>query len=270
MAGRLDLTDEAVMCRSLEAERGGDHPFGVYLLDPGDERSELGRVLERDVLLEFFDNTEDVLDREYRPYDDASRFIVLVDHEQSTVAGAVRIIEGGTPCGLKSIRDACRPDSWGLSPADFRSQDPLLDDRSSVTWDIATLGVRAAYRGEPHNSFYSASMLHATYWWSLLTGVEAWVAVIDEAVLALLHSVSVPLERVCGKPPLEYLGSSRSVLCYLRIDTFRRLLREKSESPVEALVLNGAGFRDVVSFPEIVLTAVEDGTRTAAEASDAV
>jgi hypothetical protein len=79
-------------------------PFGVYVLESGDPSSALARQVERDVFLEFFGNTVDMLDAEYRAYDAASTFLCVIDHERRVTAGMIRLISP-SPAGFKTLHD---------------------------------------------------------------------------------------------------------------------------------------------------------------------
>ncbi|HVN50080.1 MAG TPA: hypothetical protein VMT43_01540, partial [Acidimicrobiales bacterium] len=79
-------------------------PFGVYVLDADQPEAELARAVEREVLDEFFTNSPELLEREYGPYESASTFLCVVDHEQRAPAGMIRIIRPGD-AGLKSVHD---------------------------------------------------------------------------------------------------------------------------------------------------------------------
>ncbi len=267
MSGRLNLTDEAAMCDSLRAERDTDRPYGVYLVRPGDERGDLGRMVEQEVFLEFFGNTPTLLEAEYRPYDPASQFLLLVDHDEQRAAGAMRIIQGAQSSGLKSIRDATLPDTWNLSLAELRAEHPLLDETREQLWDLATLGIRSNYRGPATGYLCSTALYHGLYWWSLIDRIEAWIAVLDENVLQALFLVNAPFKRVLDRPPLTYLGSPESSLVYLITAEIRAALRAGGDNWIEGPVLRGEGLHDLVSFPDIVLTAVQDASRTDSEAT---
>ena len=64
----------------IEREGRGETPFGFYIIRSNDPAAELGRAVEREVFLEFFGNTPDMLHDEYDPYEGNSLFLVLVDH----------------------------------------------------------------------------------------------------------------------------------------------------------------------------------------------
>src|SRR5690606_40194536 len=105
-----------------------------------------------DVFLEVFGNTAELLEREYGPFERASRFLVVLDHETLRPAGACRMIEP-SPAGNKTVEDVGRV--WGLPLLGASAGGhPLAED----AWDVATLAVHADYRGERTDSVISAAL----------------------------------------------------------------------------------------------------------------
>ena len=64
-------------------------PFGLYIVPSADPAAELARDVERVVFKEFFDNSPELLDEEYAPYDAGSVFFVVLDHALRTPAGSM-------------------------------------------------------------------------------------------------------------------------------------------------------------------------------------
>src|SRR5690349_17152295 len=85
-------------------------PYGLYLLPADDPAAELARAVERSVFFEFFGNTPDLLADEYGPFEPASRFLLVLDHEMMRPAGTCRLIEP-TAAGNKTVTDLDRV--WG-------------------------------------------------------------------------------------------------------------------------------------------------------------
>ena len=82
----------------------GHTGFGVYVLRSDEPAAELARHVEREVFLEFFGNTPELLAAEYGPYESASVFICVIDHVLRQPAGVMRIIVPSA-CGAKSLHD---------------------------------------------------------------------------------------------------------------------------------------------------------------------
>ena len=103
-------------------------PFGTYVFAADEPGAALARAVEREVFLETFGDTPEVLDAEYAQYDDASVFFVVVDHRRRVPAGMMRVITP-SPAGFKSLDDLLP--AWGVPPHDaLRSVD--------TSWDLAT------------------------------------------------------------------------------------------------------------------------------------
>ena len=56
------------------------------------------------MFLEAFGNTADQLAEEYRPYEQSSFFICVLDHLRSLPAGVMRVLQP-SPAGFKSLKD---------------------------------------------------------------------------------------------------------------------------------------------------------------------
>ena len=126
----------------VRADRG-DTPFGLYVFDSDQPESSLARDIEQAVFYETFGNTPDLLAAEYGPYDDASFFLCVIDHERRRPAGMIRVI-APSPLGFKSLDDLAR--RWDRPFDELAAQHALAVDLDSL-WDLATLGVDREYRG---------------------------------------------------------------------------------------------------------------------------
>jgi hypothetical protein len=201
-----------------------DTPFGVYVLESGDPSSALARQVERDVFLEFFGNTVDMLDAEYRAYDAASTFLCVIDHERRVTAGMIRLISP-SPAGFKTLHDL---DSiWGLPTAELARPEQVGLDTSSL-WDLATLAVARDYRAAASSGLVSMALYQAVNMLGHAHGIRWATAVMDMVVLDLINSAwRRPFTGVPGADPRRYL-----------------------DPPTHAILFEGRGLESTVSTPQ--------------------
>lgn len=173
------LIDDLIERKGRDVEKH----YGVYVLEANDPASKLARSLEAEVFGAFFNNDPDLMTREYSAYEEASTFLLVVDHEGKKAAGVMRLI-GNSPAGFKSLVDL--PRYWGGHYGEPVQLDQLeaengLDgwDMDKV-WDIATLGVQENYQKK---TLTSAVLFHSVYQLSLAAQKENWVAILDKNVL---------------------------------------------------------------------------------------
>ncbi len=223
------------------------------MLGPDDEFTGLARAVEADVFGEVFGDEEEVLREEYGPYEPASSFILVVDHEHGEAVGAMRIIRD-SPRGLKAIDDFATYPAWNVSIADIERYHGFRFD-PAVTSEVSTIAVRASYRNSASGSLASFALYHALYRDALIRNERRWFAVLDDVVLGLLHSLGTPFEAVCGLPSTPYLGSAATTPTTCDIDAVRRGMRD-TDRRLMTMILDGVDLHDVVSFPDVVLDSV--------------
>lgn len=192
------VTDSAV---DLLRPDDGIRPerYSVHSVPATHPAAELGREIEREVFAETFGNTRAQLESEYRPYDNASVFLLAVDRHLSEAVGVMRIIVPSV-AGHKSVLDLARG-PWHENHLDVLARTPGAP-RLEATWDIATLAVPRRHRG--FGRIVSRSLMsvfaHATHA-SLATGAPAryWVSMLDLPVLELI-------QRTWHRPFLPWAG----------------------------------------------------------------
>jgi hypothetical protein len=228
--------------------------YGLYILPSWDPAAELARSVEREVFLEFFGNTPELLAEEYGPFEAASLFMLVLDHERHRPAGACRIIQPAA-CGNKTVKDVERV--WGLplrgASRDVRSLVP-------AAWDVATLAVRSDYRGRRTDGLVSAALFQSITMLMATSGVRWVTATLDMVVLDLV-------QRQCGEPfmpfpgaePRAYLDSPLSLPVYCDGDRYQHRLAA-SDPPLHEFLFGGVGLEALVSSPrwapELLATAV--------------
>jgi hypothetical protein len=205
------VTDRAALLLEPDSQRGSER-YSVHSVAAAHPAAELGREIEREAFAEAFGNTREQLADEYRPYDDASVFLIAIDRHLRQAVGTMRIIVPSV-AGPKSVLDLAR-EPWHedhLSVLARTPGAPALED----TWDIATLAVPRRHRAL--GRIVSRSLMdvfaHATYA-SLETGSPAryWVAMLDLHVLDLIQRTwNRPFRPWTGVPVGSYLDSPASL-----------------------------------------------------------
>ena len=233
----------------------GHTGLGVYVLRSADPAAELARHVEREVFLEFFGNTPELLAAEYGPYESASMFICVVDHVLRQPAGVMRIIVP-SPRGRKSLHDL--ESRWGHSVDDVMARSGIDLDRSAL-WDVATLAVRSEYRGAASGGLVSLGLFQALAMLGPRSGARWAVAILDVIVLDLIQTEFLrPFTLLDGLAPKRYLDSPSSLPVLLDAADFESRLRFRAPSMAEIL-FDGRGLESVISTPpwDVVVEAGE-------------
>lgn len=205
------VADPTALLLELDGTRGSER-FSVHSVPGTHPAAEFGREIEREVFAETFGNTREQLEGEYRPYDDASVFLITIDRHLREAVGTMRVIMPSV-AGHKSVLDLARG-PWHEDHLEVLARTPgapHLED----TWDIATLAVPRRHRDA--GRMVSRSLMdvfaHATYA-SLSTAAPAryWVSMLDLPVLELIQRTwNRPFRPWTGVPAGSYLDSPASL-----------------------------------------------------------
>ena len=227
-----------------------EKPYGVYFVGSASRFSPLARTVEREVFAEVFGNDDHTMDREYGPFEDASDFVIVVDHSIEEPSGALRMIRPN-PNGLKTLIDVELEPRWGRSHSDFIAFHEPSRGMEGVH-DVATIAVRGGWTNASPDLKTSHALYAGLYWWSITNDVELLVSAIDESVAGLLEALSIPLEPLCGLPALEYLGSAATRPYVIWVsETLRRM---RVDPQIRSLLVGELVLSDF-SFPPIDLDA---------------
>jgi hypothetical protein len=245
----LHLVHEELRNYGLELfERAGRpaQPFGLYVIPATDPAAELARFVEREVFLECFGNSPELLRDEYAAYEESTVFVCLLDHETCLPAGMMRLILP-SDAGFKSLDDIER--AWGQTVPDVWERTGLKPDASS-TLDIATIAIMPDYRGDATEGVLTASMLQALG--RFVRGLDLrWVVTImDTAVLAHLQPLSCFFwHTYVGLEPMSYLDSPESIPVYGDlVEYFPRL--ERDDPAMYRMLFHGLGLEAIVGQPD--------------------
>jgi hypothetical protein len=231
----------------IDREARGDTPYGLYIMRADDEASELARAVEREVFLEFFGNTAELLAEEYDPFERASLFLCVVDHLRKKPAAALRLLLP-SPAGHKSLLDLER--AWGQPPDDViaRSGLALTFDQAEL-WDVATLAVSADYRGASSAGLVSLGLYQGLTMLAGAVDLAHAIAIFDLIVLDLVQSnFHRPWTPFTGVEPQRYLDSPSSLPVYCDVREYRARLA-LIDADMYELLFAGAGLEAVISSP---------------------
>jgi len=231
---------------SLVERSEAAQPFGVHVLSSTDPASELGRVVERAVFEEFFDNSPELLAQEYDQYEPASLFLCVVDNRRLVPAGVMRLVVS-SPCGFKSLDDI--PRVWGERIDDAIASSGSGLDRARC-WDVATFAITSEYRGAATEGLVSLALYQALVMTARSCDVPWFVAVLDVSVLAAISErMADPFTRFPGLAPRPYLDSPASVPVFVDLDAYQPRLAELDPTMHEIL-FEGAGLEAAVWTPD--------------------
>jgi hypothetical protein len=220
-------------------------PYGLYILRSPDPAAELARQVEQEVFLEFFGNTPELLAREYGPFEEASVFLLVFDHDRNEPAGAARLIRPtSTGNRNKTVEDVERV--WGLPVmGGARDAHDLVHD----AWDVATLAVRPPWRRRHTDGLISAALFQGITMLMSARGVRWVTATLDLVVLDLVQAqCGRPFTPFPGAAPRAYLDSPLSLPVFCDGDRYRRRLAVDDPAMHEFL-FEGRGLEDLVSAP---------------------
>ena len=228
--------------RVVAAAGEPSQPFGVYVFAADAPESELARHVEREVFYEYFNNTPELLEAEYGPYEGSTLFVCALDHRRGLPAGAIRLVLP-SPAGLKSLGDV--EPVWGHRIDDVLERTNLRLEADSAL-DIATLAVDSEYRGRASDGLVSLGLYQGVAQLALRCHVKWVVTILDLVVLNLLQgAMADPFERFAGLEPLPYLDSPASLPVYSDLDAYFARLETADPSMYEIL-FDGRGLEAAV------------------------
>lgn len=243
----VDLVVEELRDLAASVMRpGAPEPFGLYVFPGSHPGAELARHVERVVFQEFFDNSPELLAEEYGPYEPASLYFCILDHERRLPAGALRVIVPND-VGFKSLDDIERV--WGRSLDEVIPRTGIAWDEQRL-WDVATIAVDADYRGSATEGLASLTLYQGFAQAGLRAGVEWGVAVLDVVVLELIQGVTgQPFSYFHGVEPKRYLDSPSSVPVWIDGEAWVERMR-RDHPDIHAILVEGQPVGPAVGLPD--------------------
>ena len=231
--------------------------FQYTIVGPDDPLADEARAVEETAFDEFFDNDTELLEAEYGPYEAASTFLVCRDTESDKVTGVMRFIRNNS-YGLKSLNDLGRT-PWHR-PVDEVLTASGLDLDLDKTIDIATFAILPEYRAtnSPEGAFTRQILFHGLCQYTVETGANAWVTIIDDAARDVVQTwAGAPFHQYqdvlqhAPLAPMPYLGSKSSTPMWATMEEFiPRLRRDNPHIYAQYFDGEGLDFVKRVGTPE--------------------
>ena len=190
------------------------------------------RAVEARVFLQAFGNTPEVIEREYGPYDDRSRFVTVLDDADGSALGVARLIVADEAAPVKTLIDVAG-EPWRLQVPDVLTAAGVA---GGPVWDVASLAVDRRFRSGAAGGELMLALCHGIYRYSLFSGVEGLVTVLDDRVLRLVRMLGGPWVPMAGAVSREYLGSPASTPCICRVDSVPVSMRSRRPDLAPAVV----------------------------------
>jgi hypothetical protein len=214
----------------------------LLVADSPEER-DAAREVEARVFLQAFGNTPEVMQEEYGPYEDRSRFITVIDEATGSALGAARLILPADSGPVKTLVDV-GGEPWYLSAPDTLRAAGLA---GRPVWDVASLAVDRRYRSGASGAEVTVALCHGLYQHSRLCGAEGLVTVLDDRVLRLLRAMGVPWTPMAGAESRYYLGSPASTPCVCLVGSIADSIRAVRPELAPAVV--DGTFRSITLDP---------------------
>jgi hypothetical protein len=201
------------------------------------------QAVEARVFLQAFGNTPDVMEHEYGPYRDRSRFVTVIDDSDGSALGAARLVLPGDTGTVKTLVDVAG-DPWYLSASDVLQSAGLA---GQPVYDVASLAVDRRYRSGANGAEVTVALCHGLLRFSQNCGARGLVTVLDDRVLRLLRAMGVPWAPMAGATSRSYLGSPASTPCIATVSSIAENIRAVRPDLAPAVV-DGV-FRSIVAEP---------------------
>jgi hypothetical protein len=234
------------LTESVLGDTRPEQPFGTYVFSCTDPGAELAREVERQVFLEYFGNSRELLADEYGPYEPASMFLCVIDHRRLCPAGVMRMIVPSA-VGQKTLVDV--EHVWDRTAEQLFATIGVATSSARI-WDVSTLAVAEDYRGRGTEGLISLALYQALFQSALPFDVDHFVTVLDLVVLDLIQTrMGRPLSHFAGIEPRNYLDSPSSLPVYIDIQDYARRLGE-SDPPIHEILFEGTGIEEAVAPPQ--------------------
>jgi hypothetical protein len=205
------------------------------------------RRVEAQVFLQAFGNTPEVMEQEYGPYEERSRFVTVIDEVGGSALGTARLILPDDAGTVKTLTDVAG-EPWHLDVA-VALRAAGLSGRP--VWDVASLAVDRRYRSGASGAEVSLALCHGIWQYSRNCGVHGLVTILDDRVLRLVQVMGLPWNPMAGATSRYYLGSPASTPCDFRVGSAADSVRARRPDLLPAL-FDGT-FRSIALDPADLL-----------------
>jgi hypothetical protein len=189
-------------------------------------------AVEAQVFLQAFGNTPDVMEEQYGPYRDRSRFVTVIDDADGSALGVARLILPADTGPVKTLVDVAG-EPWHLSVPDSLRAAGLV---GRPVWDVASLAVDRRYRSGAAGSEVVLALCYGLYHYARTSGAHGLVTVLDDRVLRLMHAMGLPWTPMAGATSQNYLGSPGSTPCICLVGSLGESVRALRPDLAPAMV----------------------------------
>jgi hypothetical protein len=221
---------------------GTREPFGVYLFETDEAAAALGRHVEYAVFSEAFGDTLEGLTKQFRPYEQASFFICVVDHLRRLPVGMMRVLIP-SPAGFKSLNEI--EPIWGIPAASLIESNGLaLDPRS--TWDVAMMGVLSDYRDGATGGLVNMALFQALARCAHACDIRWFVAVLTVPAFRMIRwKLHLIFAGYDGITPRQYQGSPASIPAWCDVACAEQKLAD-ADGDLYRVLIEGVGLEPAV------------------------
>jgi hypothetical protein len=169
--------------------------------------SNVARSVERTVFDDAFANDNNVMQKLYGRYEQASTFFMVFDRDKKKVAGVLRVISNSDN-GIMTLNEA--PQYIDKTQDEIAAAHELDEATQDAIWDVGTLAVLPEYRGKMSGLKVSTMLYRAYFLAGRALQVKKLTAIIDPRARRNAELLGIPLENLAGSEPFDYEGSKDS------------------------------------------------------------
>jgi hypothetical protein len=171
----------------------------------------------------------------------------VLDDASGTALGVARLIVPDDAGPVKTLLDVAG-DPWHLPVPETLAAERLSE---GPVWDVASLAVDRRYRSGAAGAEVMLALCHGIYRYTLFSGVEGLVTILDDKVLRLVRVMGGPWAPMAGATSRFYLGSPASTPCICRVDSIAESIRTRRPDLAPAAV--DGTFRSIAMDPADLL-----------------
>lgn len=179
-----------------------------------------------------FGNTPEVMEQEYGPYQERSRFVTVIDEEGGSALGVARLILTDATAPVKTLADVAG-EPWHLDVADSLGAAGLA---GGLVWDVASLAVDRRFRSGAAGAEVIVALCHGVHQYSLNCGVEGLVTILDDRILRVVRAMGMPWTPMAGATSRFYLGSPASTPCLMVMSAVADSIRTRRSDLAPAVI----------------------------------
>lgn len=217
-------------------------PFGVYVFQTEEPGAALGRHAEYAVFSEAFGDTIESLTEQYRPYEQVSFFICVVDHLRRLPVGVMRVLFP-SPLGLKDLKEM--ESIWGVSADELLERNGIPLDPLK-TWDVAMLGILPNYRARATGGAVVMGLFQALGVCAHACDIDWFVAILSMPAFRMvrwkLHMIFAGFD---GLAPKQHQGSPASMPAWCDVKAAAKRLAD-TDPDLYRILVEGAGLEPVM------------------------